>query len=102
MDTRPTNKVPAPNKLVMPSLVLAAVSAALAPFALIATAAQLYIFLVLPLGFGAALMAKIAMNQIKAGRGTLFDRNLAIVAYFLGLLPGLSLCGFMTYQLYGL
>jgi len=102
VDTQPSRKSPTPNKLVLPSLILAAVSASLAPFALISTAALVYVFLVLPLGFGAALMAKIALNQIKRGTGTPLDRNLALVAYFLGLLPGLSLCGVLTYQLYGL
>jgi hypothetical protein len=102
MNNAPQGKLTKPNKLVLPSLILAAISATLAPVAYITEAVQVYLFLVLPLGFGAALMAKIALNQIKRGNGSVLDRNLALLAYFLGLLPALSLCAVITFQMYAL
>jgi len=99
MDTRPTDKPVTPNKLVLPSLILASLAVIVAPFAMIGSHAKVYLFLALPLGFSAALVAKIALNQIKRGVGTRLDRNLALIAYFLGMVPGLSLCGLLTYQI---
>jgi hypothetical protein len=100
MDTRPRKKPQKSNKLVFPSLILAAMAASMTPLALSSSSARFYMFLVLPLGFGAALMSKIALNQIKRGAGTKLDRNIAVMAYFLGLLPGLFLCGMLTWQVY--
>lgn len=100
MTTQPTKKPSKPNKLVFPSLILAAIAASLTPLALNTSIVQYFFFLVLPLGFGAALMAKIAMNQIKRGAGTGLDRNIAVIAYFLGMLPALFLCGLLTWQIY--
>jgi hypothetical protein len=100
LDTRPSNKLPAPNKLAMPSMVLACLAVSTALFALISSAERVYLFLVLPLGLGAAFLARIALFQIKRGAGTRLDRNLAVIAYFLGLLPAMILCGIVTYDLY--
>ena len=102
MNTRPSKKLPKPNKLVIPSLILAAIAASMTPLAWMPTAAGFYMFLVLPLGFSAALMAKIALNQIKRGAGTGLDRKIAIIAYFLGFLPALFLCGLLTYYMFQL
>lgn len=81
---------------------MACLAALAAPFALAATAAQVYMFLVIPLGLAAAIMARIALHQIKRGAGTRRERNLAVAAYFLGLVPALYLCGMITYDLYRL
>jgi hypothetical protein len=102
LDTQPSKKIPKQNKLVLPSLILAAMAASMTPLALASSAALVYMFLVLPLGFGAALLSKIALNQIKRGAGTKLDRNIAVMAYFLGLLPGLFLCGLLTWQVYSM
>ena len=59
-------------------------------------------FFLLPFGLAAALLARIALNQIKRGLGTPQERNLAIIAYFLGLAPVLYFCGIFTYQLLNL
>ncbi len=99
MSLPPSTKVVKSNKLVLPSLVLACIAVAMAPFAYLYEAVFVYVFLVLPLGFSAALLAKIALTQIRRAAGPVMDRNLAVVAYFLGLLPALSLCGVLTLQL---
>lgn len=78
---------------------MACVAVIAAPFALITTAAQVYMFLIMPLGFAAAITARIALNQIKRGAGTRRERGVAVAAYFLGLAPALYLCGMLTYDL---
>jgi hypothetical protein len=100
--TRPNGKLPPPNKFAIPSLILAAIAASMTPLALIPSNAGWYMLVVLPLGFGSALLARIALNQIRGGAGTALDRNIAVIAYFLGFLPGLFLCGMLTVDLLGM
>jgi len=101
MDTQPSKNILRSNKLVIPSLALGAVSAFMTPLALLSSAAVIYTFLVIPLGICAVIMARVALLQIKRGNGTDVDRNIAVVAYFLGFLPALFLCGMLTFQLHG-
>lgn len=90
------------NKLVLPSLILACLAVAAGLFVAFIPSKQFYLFFLLPFGLVAALLAKIALNQIQRGNGTAQDRTLAIVAYFLGLLPVLYFCAIFTYQLVSL
>ena len=90
------------NKLVLPSMILAGLAVAAGLFTILIPSRQFYLFFLLPFGLVAALLAKIALNQIQRGNGTARDRTLAIVAYFLGLLPVLYFCAVFTYQLLGL
>jgi hypothetical protein len=94
--------LPPPNKLAIPSLILASIAASMTPLALNPSNALFYMLAVLPLGFGSALLARISLNQIRRGAGTKLDRNIAVIAYFLGFLPGLFLCGMLTVQLFGM
>ena len=88
-----------PNKLVLSSFLLGILPAVAIPFAVIFPSLQFYMFFLLPFGLGAALLAMIALNRMKKRQATTRERNLAILAYFLGLSPVLYFCGIFTYQL---
>ena len=94
MNTRPKL-----DKLVLSSFLLGIIPAVAIPVAVIFPNLQFYMFFLLPFGLGAALLAMIALNRIKNRHGTPRERNLAILAYFLGLSPVLYFCGIFTFQL---
>ena len=102
MGTSPSNGKPRSNKLILPSIILGSIPAIAIPFAIIFTHLQFYMFFLLPFGLTAAILARIALNQIKNGNGRPQDRTLAILAYFLGLSPVLYFCGIFTFQLLNL
>jgi hypothetical protein len=83
-------------------MILGCIPAVAIPLAIIFPSRQFFMFFLLPFGLVAALLARIALNQIKRGLGSPRDRNLAIIAYFLGLSPVLYFCGILTYQLLNL
>jgi ABC-type Na+ efflux pump permease subunit len=102
LDPSSSNIKPKPNKLILPSIILGCIPALAIPFAIIFPHLQFYMFFLLPFGLIAALLARIALNQIKRGSGTSRERSLAIAAYFLGLSPVLYFCGIFTFQLLNL
>jgi hypothetical protein len=69
------------------------------PVTLVFPSTFLYLIFVLPLGLIAALLARIALHQVKGTRGTPGQRTLALSAYFLGFSPSLYFCGQLTYRL---
>jgi hypothetical protein len=102
LNIRGSNKKPTSNKLVFPGIVLACIPAVAVPFTIIFPATQVYLFYFLPFGILAAVLARIALGQIKRGYGTRQERNLALITYFVGLSPVLYFCGIFTYQLLNL
>lgn len=94
-----SNKKPKPNKLILPGIILACIPAVAVPITIIFPSTQSYLLLFLPFGILAAVLARIALYQIKHGNGTTRERNLALITYFLGLSPVLYFCGIFTYSL---
>ena len=72
------------------------------PFTIMFPEKQIYLFFFLPFGILAAVLARIALGQIKRDFGTRQERNLALITYFVGLSPVLYFCGIFTYQLLNL
>ena len=97
-----SNTKPAPNRLILPAIILACIPALAVPVTIIFPSTQIYLFYFLPFGLAAAVLARIALGQIKRGLGTRQERNLALITYFLGLSPMLYFCGVFTYQLLNL
>ena len=91
-----------PAKLILPGIILACIPAVAVPVTIAFPSTQIYLFYLLPFGILAAVLARIALNQIKRGFGTRQERNLALIIYFLGLSPVLYFCGIFTYQLLNL
>jgi hypothetical protein len=96
------DKKPQPNKLILLGIILACIPAVAVPITIAFPSTQIYLFYLLPFGILAAVLARIALNQIKRGFGTRQERNLALITYFLGLSPVLYFCGIFTYQLLNL
>ena len=96
------NRTPRRNKLVVPSMIIACSTVVAGLFVAFILSKQFYLFFLLPFGLLAAILARIALNQIQHGNGTPQDRLLAILAYFLGLSPVLYFCATLTYQLVSL
>lgn len=94
-----SNGKPKPNRLILPGIILACIPAVAVPITIIFPSTQSYLLLLLPLGILAAVLARIALYQIKHGNGTNRERNLALITYFLGLSPVLYFCGIFTYSL---
>jgi len=69
------------------------------PISIIFPSTQPYLLFFLPFGAAAAVLARIALNQVKRGKGTPRDRSLALIIYFVGLVPILFYCGLFTYSL---
>ena len=88
-----------PNKLIMPGIILACIPVVVVPFTIIFPSMQSYLLYFLPFGVAGAVVARIALFQIKRGGGTHNERNLALITYFLALSPVLYFCGLFTYQL---
>lgn len=86
------------NRLLLPSFVLSAIPLIGTLVAIFYQPAYFYLLYLLPLGIIAAILARIAINQAKRGKGLPEDFVLAIIAYYLGLTPALYFCGVMTYQ----
>jgi len=61
--------------------------------------ARLYLFFLLPFGLVAALLARIALNQMKHTPAARADHRLAVVAYFLGFSPIVYFCAILTSEL---
>jgi ABC-type Na+ efflux pump permease subunit len=101
-DARLSSGPPARNKLILPSLILGCIPVLVIPITLIFPSTQFYLFFFLPFGLAAALLARIALNQMKHGPYASQDRVLAVVAYFLGLSPALYFCAELSYQLMNL
>lgn len=97
-----SDKKPQPTKLILPAIILACIPAVAVPVTIVFPSTQIYLFYLLPFGILAAVLARIALNQIKRGFGTRQERNLALITYFLGLSPVLYFCGIFTYQLLNL
>lgn len=87
------------NKLIFPSFILASIPLIGVLVSMVYQPAYYILFFLLPLGIAAAVMAWIAVRQIKRGEGNPKDLVPAIVAYYLGLIPALYFCGALTYQL---
>jgi hypothetical protein len=102
LNIRDSNKKPKPNKLILPGILLACIPSIAVPVTIVFPATQVYLYLFLPFGILAAILARIALNQIKRDFGTRQERNLALITYFLGLSPVLYFCGVFTYQLLNL
>jgi hypothetical protein len=94
-----SDKKPQPAKLILPGIILACIPVVAVPVTIAFPSTQIYLLYLLPLGMLAAVLARIALNQIKRGFGTRQERNLALITYFLGLSPMLYFCGIFTYQL---
>jgi hypothetical protein len=86
----------------MPGIIFACIPMFAVPFTLIFPEKQIYLFFFLPFGILAAVLARIALVQIKRDLGTRQERNLALITYFVGLSPVLYFCGIFTYQLLNL
>ena len=102
MNIRGSNKKPKSNKLIFPGIILACIPVFAVAFTIVFPAKQIYLFYFLPFGILAAVLARIALGQIKRGLGTHRERNLALITYFVGLSPVLYFCGIFTYQLLNL
>ncbi len=102
MITQPIKRPLKQNKLILPSLVLAGISVLAIPFTVFRLSTQIYLVFFLPIGIVAAVLARIAISQVKRGLGTRQDFKLAIIAYFMGLSPSLCFCGLFTYALVSL
>ena len=88
-----------PAKLIFPAIILACIPAVAVPVTIASPSTQIYLIYLLPFGILAAVLARIALNQIKRGFGTRQERNLALITYFLGLSPVLYFFGIFTYSL---
>lgn len=97
MNSRPS--VSKHNKLILPSFILASIPLIGTFVSMFYQPAYYILFFLLPLGIAAAVMAWIALRQIKRGEGNPKDLAPAIIAYYLGLVPALYFCGVLTYQL---
>ena len=98
---RPDNKTK-PNKLIHPAIILACIPAVAVLVTIVIPSTQIYLYYFLPSGILASVLARIALHQLKSGSGTPRERNLALVAYFLGLAPVLYFLAVLTYQLFHL
>jgi hypothetical protein len=98
-DTSPSTPKVKRNALIPFSFILACPPVLAIPVTLVFPSTFLYLIFVLPLGLVAALLARIALHQVKRPPGTPRERTLAIVAYFLGFSPSLYFCGQLTYKL---
>jgi hypothetical protein len=105
--SRLADTIPSPSKLkrnalILPSFVLGCIPVLGIPVTIIFPSTLLYLVFFLPLGLVAAVLAWIAIHQVKRTPGTRGQRNLAMLAYFLGLSPILYFCGQITYQVFAL
>jgi hypothetical protein len=99
LNIRGSNKKLKPNKLILPGIILACIPAVAVAVTIVFPPTQVYLFYFLPFGILAAVLARIALYQIKHGLGTPHERNLALITYFLGLSPVLYFFSVFTYQL---
>jgi ABC-type maltose transport system permease subunit len=99
LNVRGSNKKLKPNKLILPAIILACIPAIAVPVTIAFPSIQNYLIFFLPFGILAAVLARIALYQIKRGFGTRQERNLALITYFLGLSPVLYFFGIFTYSL---
>ena len=99
LSNKKTPKRTEPAKLIFPAIILACIPVFVVPFTIIFPSTKVYLVLFLPFGIIAAVLARIALYQIKRGFGTPRERTLAIITYFLGLSPVLYFCGIFTYSL---
>ena len=88
-----------PNKLILPAIILACIPAVVVLVTIVIPSTQIYLYYFLPFGILASVLARIALHQLKPGSGPPQERNLALVAYFLGLAPVLYFLAVFTYQL---
>ncbi len=100
MITNRLDKKPKHNKLILPGIILACIPAVAVPVTIAFPSTQVYLLYLLPFGILSAVLARIALYQIKRGIGTRQERNLALITYFLGLSPVLYFCGVFTYSLH--
>ena len=99
---RSNNKTPKrtePVRLILPGIILACIPAVAVPVTIAFPSTQIYLIYFLPFGILAAVLARIALYQIKRGFGTRQERNLALITYFVGLSPVLYFFGIFTYSL---